>query len=270
MKFAAVILLACFAVSNAAFTANLVQRTTPMIQQAIFKLRLANGRADDLQTSLFQQLQQEAQEVMAQIQATVAAGQQVASDVVNHLADLQSQMSSLASSAIGGAVDVISGFWNNLMGTLFGNSRSAKFFGAVVDNLGNMVNQVIDGFIAQATELVQNFNLNNLLQTALNHLFTKVTGRGFFGDLFGQIATAGSNAWDAITGIFSNAVSVAGDTFNAVQAMAAEFVQEAATNIHAITSDAANDFLEFIKPYANDLGTLYDQVQGVVTQIGKN
>jgi len=41
MKFAAVILLACVAASSAAFTGNLVEQSKPVIDRAIFGLRLA-------------------------------------------------------------------------------------------------------------------------------------------------------------------------------------------------------------------------------------
>jgi len=270
MKFAAVILFACLAVSNAAFTANLVQRAQPALNQAMFKLRLATGRADDgLQTSLFQQLQNEANQIMQQISDAAASGMQVASEVTQHLSDVVNQMQSLASSAAGSVVDIVSSFWNNLTGSLFGGKGRSGLFSGLFDNVAVAVNGMIETAIQHAQDLVAQLNLPNLLNSALNNLFSQITGRGIFGNLFGSIAEAGSNAWNAISSIFSTAVSVAGDSFNAVQAMASEFVTEAAQNIHGITTDAAQDFLAFLKPYQQDLGTLYDQVAGVVSQIGK-
>jgi predicted PurR-regulated permease PerM len=270
MKFAAVILFACLAVSNAAFTANLVQRAQPALNQAMFKLRLATGRADDngLQTSLFQQLQQEANDLMEQISAATSQGMAVASEVTQHLSDVVNQMQSLASSAASSVVDIVSSFWNNLTGSLFGGKGRSGLFSGLIDNVAVAINGVLAQTIQHAQNLVAQLNLPNLLNQALNNLFSQITGRGIFGNLFGSIAEAGSNAWNAITSIFSSAVSVAGDSFNAVQAMATEFVTEAAQNIHGITTDAANDFLAFLKPYQQDLGTLYDQVAGVVSQIG--
>ncbi|XP_055338462.1 uncharacterized protein LOC129588323 [Paramacrobiotus metropolitanus] len=253
MKFAVVLLFAFLAVSNAAFTGNLVQQAQPLLRQALFKVRLAS-RADTTGT-LVEQLQNHANEIMNQISTAIATGQAVAESVVDDLQETLATLQSMGQSVLSSATDVISNFLGGLWGSIFGKSRSLA---GVVDFIQNFdINAVIDQIIGHAQDLVSQLDLQSLLQNAIAALF----GRGFFGDVISQIQAAGEQAWSQITNIISQVTTVAGSAFEQVQALAQSFVSEAAVNIQSMTSQAAAEFLNFLKPYAQQLGGLYEQVQ---------
>jgi len=266
MKVAIIVLLACVAVSQAAFTANLVQRAQPALRQALFKVRLAGGRSD-LQTPIGQALADHANELLANIQNAVSTGQQIATSVVNELTSTWEQMQALGSNVMGAGQDILGNLMSglgNLFGGMFGRQKS---IGAIVDFVQNFdLQATIDGLLAHAQNLVSQLDLGQMLQSVLGHLM----GRGMFADMWNQISATAGNAWEAMQNMVGQITTVAGNAMTTVQTMAQEFVTEATENIHSMTTQAANDFLAFLKPYQTDLGTLYDQVVAQVSQIGKN
>jgi hypothetical protein len=268
MKCAIIVLLACVAVSQAAFTANLVQRAQPALSQALFKVRLAS-RASDIQTPLVQQLEQQANELLSQIQSAVTTGQAIANSVVSQLQDTYAQLSALGSNIISNGQSILSNLFGNIWGTLFGENKSLSGVVNFVQNFD--LNAAIQSLLAYAQNLVNQLNLPQLLQNAASHLFSQLQGRGIFSDVWNQVSAAGQEAWAAIQNVISSVTTVAGDAFSQVQALAQSFVSEATTEISTITSQAATDLLNFLRPYQQDLGALYDQVAAqVATIIGKN
>jgi phage-related protein len=268
MKCAAIFLFACVAVSHAAFTANLVQRAQPALSQALFKVRLAS-RASEIQTPLVQQLEQQANQLLEQIENAVTTGQQIASSVVSQLQDTYNQLASLGSSVVANGQSILSNLFGNIWGSLFGHGKSLSGVVNFVQNFD--LNAAIQSLLAYAQNLVNQLNLPQLLQNAASALFAQLQGRGVFSDIWNQVQAAGQQAWAAIQSVISNVTTVAGNAFNQVQALAQSFVSEATTEITTITSQAASDFLNFLKPYQQDLGALYDQVAAQVTSIiGKN
>jgi phage-related protein len=268
MKCAIIFLFACVAVSQAAFSANLVQRAQPALSQALFKIRLAS-RASEIQTPLVQQLEEQANELLNQIQNAVATGQNIASSVVDQLQNTYSQLADLGSSVVANGQNILSNLFGNIWGTLFGNSKSLSGVVNFVQNFD--LNAAIQSLLAYAQNLVNQLNLPQLLQNAASHLFAQLQGRGVFSDVWNQVQAAGQQAWAAIQNVISNVTTVAGSAFNQVQALAQSFVSEASTEITTITSQAATEFLNFLKPYQQDLGALYNQVVAQVGAIvGKN
>jgi hypothetical protein len=253
MKVAVVVLLGFLAVSNAAFTGNLVQQAQPLLRQALFKIRLVS-RADDTST-LVDQLQNHANEIMTQINNALATGQAVAESVVDDLQETLANLQALGSSAISSATEVISNFLGGLWGSIFGRSKSLS---GVVDFIQNFdINAVIDHFVNQAQELVAQLDITSLLQNAIASLF----GRGVFGDIISQVQAAGTQAWEQLTNVIQQVTNVAGSAFAQVQAMAQDFVNNAQSAIQTMTSQAATQFLAVLKPFASQLGGLYEQVQ---------
>jgi phage-related protein len=268
MKCAVIFLFACVAVSQAAFTANLVQRAQPALSQALFKVRLAS-RASEIQTPLVQQLEQQANQLLEQIENAVTTGQNIASSVVTQLQDTYSQLAALGSSVVANGHSILSNLFGNIWGSLFGNGKSLSGVVNFVQNFD--LNAAIQSLLAYAQNLVNQLNLPQLLQNAASALFAQIQGRGVFSDIWNQVQAAGQQAWTAIQNIISNVTTVAGSAFNQVQALAQSFVSEATTEITTITSQAATDLLNFLKPYQQDLGALYDQVAAQVASIvGKN
>lgn len=261
MKVAIIALFACVAVSHAAFTANLVQRAQPAVSQALFKVRLATGRSD-LQTPLMQQLEEHANNLLEQINSAVQTGQQMASNAVQQLQDTWAQMQALGANVMESG----SGILSNLLGGLFGGLFGGKgLIGDAVNFVQNFDLQgTIQSLLAYAENLVAQLNLPHLLQSAVSALFG---GRGFFSDAWNQISSIGSAAWESMQTMFNQVTAVAGSAFNQVQNMASAFVQEASVNISAITTEAATNFLNFLKPYQQDLGALYEQVAAQVGAI---
>lgn len=268
MKVAIIALFACVAVSQAAFTANLVQRAQPALSQALFKVRLAAGRSD-LQTPLVQQLQEHATDLLNQINNAVETGQEIAGNVVSQLQSTWAQLQALGSNVVESGSGILSNLLGGLFGGLFGGK--SRSIGAIVDFVQNFsLSDTINGLLTHAQNLVAQLNLPQLLQSAVSALFSQLTGRGFFSDVWGQISAIGSTAWENIQSIFTTVTNVAGTAFDNVQQLASAFVSDAASNISTITSEAATDFLNFLRPYKEDLGALYDQVAVAVGQIGKN
>jgi len=147
MKYVAVLLLAFVAVSQAAFTANLVKQAQPALAQAMFKVRLAasSNRADDdgMQTDLVATLQQHAQDLLEQIQTAVNAGQEIVGNVAEELQNTIAQLSALGSNILSNGQGILSNLFGNLWGHIFGNKS---------------------GF-ANVVSFIQNFNVNTILQS---------------------------------------------------------------------------------------------------------
>jgi len=96
------------------------------------------------------------------------------------------------------------------------------------------------------------------------------TNKGIFSDAWNAISDAGSAAWGHITDVASNIWNLTSGAFTNVSQLALNFIQEAHSNATTITSQAATDFLEFLRPYKEDMGALWDQVVESVGQITGN
>jgi hypothetical protein len=256
-----IVLFALVAVSQAAFTANLVQQAQPAISQALFKIRLAS-RASELQTPLVQQLQEHANALLEQIQATVSQGQTIAANVVEELQSTYAQLHAVGSNVLENGQQILSTLVNNIWEVIFGKARS---LGALVDFVQNFdLQAVIDSVLNHAQNLVNQLNLPQMLQQVLSSLGL---GRSVFSDAWNSISNAASQAVDSVQAWIHNAVTVGGNAFNQVQALAQSFVSQATNEIHTITSQAASEFLAFLKPYQQDLGALYTNVANQVSSL---
>jgi hypothetical protein len=262
MKCAIIVLFALVAVSQAAFTANLVQQAQPAISQALFKIRLAS-RSSELQTPLIQELQTHATALIEQIQATINQGQVIAANVVEELQSTYAQLSAVGSNVLENGQQILSSLFSNIWGSIFGHGRS---LGALVDFVQNFdLQAVIDSVISHAQTLVNQLNLPQLLQQVLSSL--GLQSRSVFSDAWNSLSNAASQAAASVQAWISNAVTVGGNAFNQVQALAQAFVTQASDEIHAITSQAATEFLAFLKPYQQDLGALYTNVANQVSSL---
>jgi len=281
-------IFAFVAVSQAAFTANLVQQAQPALAKAMFKIRLAakstnvnSAFHDELATAI----QNQANDLLSQISNLVDAGYQVAQTFHSHLAGTLAELQSLSpervvvtagavitaavSGAVGAAVSTV-------LGWLFG--KSDRFLGTIIDFISNTsLTDILNAIATQATNAVNSLDLTNLLANGIGAIIpepiaTLITNqlgltRGFFGDLWTSISNGASSAWEHITGIASSMWDAATVSFAQVQQMASAFASNAWSEATAITSEAAQQFLDFLKPYQQDLGNLYDQVSAQVSQI---
>jgi len=150
---------------------------------------------------------------------------------------------------------------------------------AVVDMASGMANSLgiasmIDAVIIQ----VVGPELGNMIINAIN-------ARGFFGDIFGAVGNAASNVWDAVSNTAVNAwngvtdigqyiagvavetVNSAFTTFEVVKQLAVAFIQGGIHTAYIATQEAAQNFVDFLTPFAQDLGVLYDQTISQLTSM---
>jgi hypothetical protein len=210
MKFAAVLLLACVAVSSAAFTANLVQHTQPAVAKAMFSVRLAAGNDKALLPavqaaiqSILNQIQNTVQGLLTQAQQIIEQGQQIASQiqqqVLQHVqtaiqhaqaAIVQGQQISAAVTAelqqaaqelqaIGGqAAEQLQAVIQNLLAGIHGaTGNKALGLGSLVDAVQNAVTAVqaqvqsaYDQAVAIAQQLVSQIDLPSLAIQAIQQV----------------------------------------------------------------------------------------------------
>jgi predicted PurR-regulated permease PerM len=261
MKFAMICLFACIAVSQAAFSANLVQRAQPMMAQAIFKARLASSRGPasrDMQTELIAQLQEQANAILNQIQNGVDMTQETIANLQAQFAETQSQISALVSNVGGNISDIVSG----LLGGL------GSIWGSIFGNKG-MIGDLFASGLAQAQEwlnnLVSQLDLSTLLQSVIGQIVGN--NKGIFGDLWSSITDVTSSAWNNLVEMATSIFGSAAASFANIQQVAAEFVANAMAEGQQISAQAAQQLLEFLRPYQQDLGVLWDQVVAQVSAI---
>jgi hypothetical protein len=143
----------------------------------------------------------------------------------------------------------------------------------VVDWAQTMANQLgLGGLIHQVIIGVMGEDLGYMIIDALG------SGRGFFGDAWNTISGVASNAWDSLS---SNVVSIAqhignvatqtfqsaAEKFEIIKKLAQAFIQGGITTAQLATQHAAQEFIDFLAPYQQDMGNLYHQVVSQVSAI---
>jgi hypothetical protein len=280
-KVLALCVLALAAVAQASFSGSLVQKAQPALTQAMFKVRLAasTSRASnkELQTQIVSALQEQANSLLSQIQTAVTAGQEIAQSVVSQLSETYAQLQALGSNVVSNGQAILSNLLSNIW-SIFG-SRNQRFLSGLVDWVSNIsVTDILNQVAGYATALVNQLNVESLLQLALgsvlpqpiaNLIVNQLTAanRGVFGDLWTSISNGASEAWNQIVDFASVVGNVASSAFSNVQQLASEFVSSALNEASTISTQAAQQLLDFIRPYQQDLGVLYDQVVAQVNQI---
>jgi ElaB/YqjD/DUF883 family membrane-anchored ribosome-binding protein len=296
----AIVFLALFAVSQAAFTVPLSQQARPILSDAIAKMRLTsrsslNFREIDVADNIVTNLQNQADALLNQIENALNHGQQVANTVVTQFHETVAQLQSLGGEAHGSASGILSGLLEGLggiFGNLFGGSTGRD--GVITDGLTNTVVDLINQWnlehhisgalnsnIAQyVAGLIQHLGLNSLVQSAVSAVlgeelseyvlghFNNDAQRGLFDGvqaIAGQISAASQQLFASLSNTLHQLTTVASSNFQQLQTLATQFAQQAATQAHATVSEAAQNFLDFLKPYQQDLGSLYNQV---VSQVG--
>jgi phage-related protein len=267
MKCAIIVLFALVAVSQAAFTANLVQRAQPAISQAMFKVRLAS-RSSDLQTPLAQQLQEHLNDLLNQVQSGVHTAQNTAAGLVSEIQATIQQLTAMGSNVLENGQQIVGNFWDNLMATLFGKGRNFSLNG-FLSSVQTTVGAYINDLLAQVQSVVAQINLPQLLQHAVSQVLGLVglQGRNVFSDAWTQVQSLGSQAWASLQSVVSNITTAAGSAFDQISTLAQDFLSEASNEIHTITSQAATEFLAFLKPYQQDLGALYTNVANQISSL---
>jgi ElaB/YqjD/DUF883 family membrane-anchored ribosome-binding protein len=295
----AIVFLALVAVSQAAFTSHkLTQQARPILNDAVLKMRTAgrsaNFRESQLTDSIISNLEQQAQSLLDQIENALNHGQNVAANVVSqfqqtvaHLQALGTETHGAASAALQNFLTGIGGIFGNIFGGQKGRSEDpiTDQLTALIEsfNVEHHVSGVLNNNIIQyVAGLIHNLGLNNLVHSAIaavlgqdvaNYIsdhFTSVQGRGLFDgvqNIAGQVSAATQQLIASLTNTFQQVTAAAQQNFQHLQALATQFAQEATAQAHATVTAAASDFLNFLKPYQQDLGELYNNVVAQVGQI---
>jgi hypothetical protein len=294
----AIVFVALFAVSQAAFTSRLSQQAKPILNDAVAKMRLTsrsslNFREIDVADNIISSLQNQADSLLNQIESALNHGQQVANTVVTQFQQTVAQLQSLGAEVHGSASGILGSLLQGLggiFGNLFGGAGKS---GVVTDNLSqtvvDLINQwnlehhisgALNSNIAQyVAGLISSLGLNNLVQNAVSALLGEdlsayILGhfndaqRGLFDGLqaiAGQVSAASQQLFASLSNTLQQITSVASSNFQQLQALASQFAQEGLAQAHSTVSEAAQNFLDFLKPYQQDLGALYNQV---VAQVG--
>jgi len=112
-----------------------------------------------------------------------------------------------------------------------------------------------------------------------------IHARGFFGDIWNTVGNVAGNVWDGVSNTAVNAwngvtnfgqyvASVAVESFNnvvttldVVKQFAIAFIQGGIHTAQMATQQAAQEFIDFLAPYAQDLGLLWDQTVAQLTSV---
>lgn len=276
--FILVSLLACVAVSQAAFSAKLVDRAQPALQQAMFKVRLVSRTANsDLQTEFIQQLQDQANEILGQIQNGVNLATEVVQQLVAEFNNVVEQLQQAGGSLAGNITDIISGVLGNLAnlwGSLFGRSNDKNF-------LTNWIQSNFGTYITHLQGLIGQLGINQLIQDVLNqHLPSFVADwiienilnhnasvKGFWGNIWGGISGGFGAIVEQLGELTQQIINGASGAFENLQTIASNFLAEALAEGSTITSAAAEQMLNFLRPYAADLGQLYVDLEAQLSAI---
>jgi len=280
MKLMILCVLAFVAVAHSAFTGNLVQQAQPALAQAMFKVRLAASSSrnskGEIQTQIVSALQDTANSLLSQVQNAVTAGQEIAQQVVSHFSNTIAELQALGQNIYQNGEAILSGFLSNFW-SIFGSQR---FVGGFIDWVNDFsVTSVLNQVASAATAAVNSLNIASLLELALSYVIPapianlivgQLTSRGFFGDIWTSVSNGASVAWAEISEIASNISHIASSAFANVQQLASDFATQSFAEATAITTEAAQQFLAFLRPYQQDLGVLYEQVLVQVNQIMGN
>lgn len=88
--------------------------------------------------------------------------------------------------------------------------------------------------------------------------------------MFGQIQAASQQVAADVQALVQQLTATAGGAFNQVHALALDFVNSAQTQIHVTISHAADKMIDFLKPYQQSLGGLYEQAVSQVAGLVGN
>lgn len=133
MKVVLVLALA-LAVANAAFTGSLVQQTKPLLNKAKMNMQLSlarNVRARSsaeagFQTAIIEALHEQASQIVAQIEAAITTGQNIAAELVAAFNQVIADLSNLGSDAASGVQSIISQFVGNFWDLIFGGNKRSS------------------------------------------------------------------------------------------------------------------------------------------------
>lgn len=289
----AIVLLALVAVSQAAFTSKLSQRAHPILSDAITKMHSAVGRSSfregEVTNSIIDALQVHADNLLNQIDSAVQTGQAVAASLVEQFQETVAQLQALGANVHAGASGILSNLLASLggiFGGLFGG-KSGVVGQTIIDlvnqwNLDHHISNALNSNIAQwIATAINSLGMSPLLQNAI----TTVLGEDLANYILGHFNAGGKGLFDGISSVassltaaaqqalanigntISQIVAVASSNFEQLQQIATQFAQEALAQAATTASEAAQQFLDFIKPYQQDLGALYEQVVAQVSTI---
>jgi len=296
MKFAAVILLACVAASSAAFTGNLVEQTKPVIDRAIFGLRLAvssnaNEGLKNVITEIINNLQDQLNQAILHVQNNVMPAMQA--QLQAQVEYYQNQLTTLLNALQGHATDSLA----NLLAMIgLGQGTKAVSLTSIIAQLNEMV-AAAQFHIANAQEQLATFltpeKIRQMLLNAINQIVPPslrpdmltafgldVNNKGWLTDMIGGWI---GGVWNGITGVISDNVDAlmadlqamvtqvqAGATQAAVQlrrmvqALSA-MIETGKDHISAATALAIQNI---IKPAMGQLGEagqhLWDQLANII------
>lgn len=277
MKVAVLVLLACVAASQAAFSGKLVDRAQPLLNQAMFKIRLTTRSSSGMNTEIIAALQEQVNHVLAQIESGVAIAEGVYNGLVQQLASLQSELSGFISG--GGqqlseiASNLLEGL-GNIWSSIFGRSVAGRInLDTIIDYVQNLIGSLdIPALIHQ---VAAHFNIPPYIAQMIidNFLSNKrIHGKGLFDGISGWISGGASAIWGPFAEFFTEFMAQGTNQLEAVQALAQQFLNQAIAQGQSMAGDAAQQVLDFLAPYAQDLGNLWTQIEaqvnGIVGQIG--
>jgi len=290
----ALCLFACVAVSHAAFSGSLLQQAQPLVNQAMFKIRLAtvsrSSEGSGLQTLVVSQLQEHIQTLLDQIQGGATAISEITEQVQAELTQALAHLQALGGSAVSGISEIVAGLSESLgsiwgsIGSWFGKSAGQKSIWGILGNLDfdsivALLNQAVQGLsnpaliVHAAQAALEHLGLpDRVIEFIIGHLSNFITpsSRGFLDTLtgvWGHLSGVASGLLASLQDIAQSIMTTGGDSLDAIQLLAQNFVDHAQTAAAQITGQAAQQLLEFLEPYQHDLGALWTQVQTQVTQI---
>jgi len=292
MKFAAVVLLACVAVSSAAFTANLVQHTQPAVAKAMFSVKLAAGSnkvalpgVQEAFAAIVAGMENAITAIVSQAQELMQAGQAVSGQLITHLQTMIQNLQAFAGPAVSGFVQSIQQFIDSVVGTIGGNKK-ISFSQAVA-----IIQEKIRQAIALAQQLISQIDLPTLLHDAIVQVLPPnvaqmviaqmnmmMNNKGFWdsiGNFFGGIF---GNVWDQLTTVagdfaaqvaaIGNAVLDAGaSAFGSLQSQGELFLNDFHNGIMDVSADAAEIILQNIGSFAGALGDTFEDVVAALNSI---
>lgn len=297
MKFAAVILLACVAASSAAFTGNLVEQSKPVIDRAIFGLRLAvssnanKGPIQDLINEVITNLQNQLNDAIQHVQENVVPGLQA--QLQAQVENLQNQLANVLAMLHG----QVTGSLANLLAMLgLGQGTKAVSLTSIIAQLNELV-AVAQFHIANAQDQLAAFltpeNIRQMLMNAIDQIVPEslkpavlaafglnVNNKGWLTDLIGGWF---GGVWDGISGIISQNINTLvaelTDLVGQVQAGATQAMAQLRQVVKAISAmiAAGKDHISvamaeaiqtIIQPAMGELGeagqTLWQQLADII------
>jgi hypothetical protein len=257
------------AVSQAAFSGSLVDRAQPLLNQAMFKIRLTTRSSSGMNTEIIAQLQAQANAILAQIESGVAIIDNVYEGLVAQFNEIQSQISGIVSGIAGQAGQILTdllGQISGLWGSIFG--RSSKFdIDAIIAYVQGLIGQL--DIPAIIRRVAQHFGIPTFVAEFIidNFFGSSRMSKGWWENITEWISGGAAAIWNQFAELFDSLLENGANQFSAVQALAEQFLANAVEHGQAIAGQAAQQLLDFITPYAQDLGQLYTQVEAQVAAI---